>query len=380
MSYPTNKKNIILAGGSTGGPITPLLSIIRLWQKQDTRITPVIFDVKNSYGEAISKKDNIEFKKIYTGKLRRYWTIKNLLTPFLLIIGFFQSVYYLRKFHPRLVIGAGGFVQLPAMYAAWVMRIPRVIHQQDVMVTLSNKLCSPIANLITTTFEFSIRDFSQGTGLGPKYIQGTKVYWTGNPSLYEDLSINKDISLPKEIKLKSDLPVLLVMGGAKGASPLNQIIYSALPELTKVVQIIHITGPGKKTERNQDNYYAIELSNNMAALYQTADIILARAGINTLTELAEFSKPSIIVPMPNTHQELNAELLFRTQSSLVLDQKDLDAELIIKAIRKILFESDRQKLYADNMRKLFPKNATKNILSLIMKLLDKNKIGSQHKV
>ncbi|QQS23375.1 glycosyltransferase [bacterium] len=361
MSHPTNPKYIAIAGGLTGGPIAPLLAVTDYWRTKDELITPVIFDVRNSFGKTVAQRRNIRFYSITTGKLRRYWTIKNFLAPFLLLIGLIQSLYYLSKLRPRLVLGAGGFAQLPVMYAAWILRIPRVIHQQDVSVTLSNRLCTPIANLITTTFEGSIRDFPQGSGLGKKYIQGTKVYWTGNPASLPD----KHSKFPADIKLNGELPVLLVFGGASGAAALNKIIADAVPTLSRVVEIIHITGPGKNLFKPAKNYHPIEILTSMKPVYEAVDVVLGRAGINTLTELAEFGKPGIIVPMPDTHQEVNAELIFRSGSAMVLDQNSLNGDLLVKAIRKIIFEPDRQKKYVTNLRKLFKSNAAREIVSLI---------------
>lgn len=363
MSYPTAPKYIVLAGGLTGGPIAPLLAIAEYWQERDSRITPVIFDVGHSFGQTVARRQNFPFVRIVTGKFRRYWTIRNVLTPLLVLIGVIQSLYQLSKLRPKLVLGAGGFAQLPVMYAAWILRIPRVIHQQDVLVTLSNRLCTPIANLVTTTFEFSIRDFPQGTGLGRKYIKGTKVYWTGNP--VRAWASAKHTSLPKAIKLSGGLPVLFVFGGGSGAAALNNLIVDALPALTRVVEIIHLTGPGKAIHPATKHYHPLEDSQAMPAFYQAADVVLGRAGINTLAELAQFGKPSIIVPMPGTHQELNAQLLYKSNAAMVLDQTDLTADLLIKAIRRIIFEPDRQKKYVANLSKLFKPHAAKEILELI---------------
>lgn len=373
MSHPTNPKYVVIAGGLTGGPITPLLGVVDFWHSKDDRITPVIIDVVPSFGHTMAQKLGFRFYKLTTGKLRRYKSWQNILVPFLVLFGFIQSIFILQKIKPKIVLGAGGFVQLPVMYAAWLLRIPRAIHQQDVLVTLSNRLCAPVANLVTTTFEFSIRDFPQESGLGKKYIKGTKVFWTGNPTNIRELDMpatKKYLEQTLNIKLNNQLPVMLVFGGAGGAEGLNNIITSSLPELTKVVQIIHITGPNNKYPHlKAENYFPLDISKNMPALYNVANLVLARAGINTLTELAEFGKPSIIVPMPNSHQELNAELIYKTHSGLVLDQSNLNADILIKAIRKIMFDQELQKKYQTNLRKLFPAHASENIVALIEKNL-----------
>ncbi len=371
-----NTKYIILAGGLSGGPVTPLIAISQEWQKHDENIVPVLVDLRKSASAIFAKDRKIPFHSIITGKLRRYWAWQNLISPFLLLIGLVQSIILLRKYRPIAVLGAGGFVQIPLIVAAWLMRIPRFIHQQDVKPTLSNQVCSMFANLVTTTFEFTIRDFLQGTGLGHKYITTDKVIWTGNPIIVPESKITKKEALG-EFKLHEKLPVLLVMGGGTGSQALNTLIIQALPELTKVVQVIHSTGRDKHEQRSHDNYHSFSFIENTDAAYKAADIVVSRAGIATLTELAMHKKPSIIVPMPDTHQEYNAGLLYQTKSAIVLDQTELTSESLIKTIRKILFDIDFQKQMTDNFQLLFPPHAANKIYKLITDFLDKQHDKSQ---
>ncbi len=354
----------MLAGGLSGGPVTPLIAISQEWQKHDEHIMPVLVDLKKSASAIFAKDRKIQFHSIITGKLRRYWAWQNFFAPILLLIGLIQSILLLKKYKPIAVLGAGGFVQIPLIIAAWILRIPRFIHQQDVKPTLSNQICSMFANLVTTTFEFSIRDFLQGTGLGHKYITTDKVIWTGNPMVIPETKTTKKEAL-EEFKLHEKLPVLLVMGGGTGSQALNTLIIQSLPELTKVVQVIHSTGRDKHEQRSHDNYRSYSFIENTDAAYKAADIVVSRAGIATLTELAMHKKASIIVPMPDSHQEYNAGLLYQTKSAIVLDQTELTVELLIKTIRKILFDVDFQKQMTDNFQLLFPPHAANKIYKLI---------------
>lgn len=366
-----NTKYIILAGGLSGGPIKPLLAIAKYWQEQDANIVPVIIDVKNSVSKSLAQDEGYLWHRIITGKIRRYWSFWNIISPFMMFIGFIQAFVLLRKYKPIMVLGAGGFAQTPLIVMAWILRIPKLIHQQDVLVTLSNRLCAPFANIITTTFEFSIRDFHQGTGLGMKYITGTKVFWTGNPTVASKTTYTKSHA-KKHFGLHDHLPTLLVFGGGTGSAAINQIIVDSLPELTKVVQVLHITGIGKGNFVSMENYHSLEFADEMGLFYSASDIVLARAGLGTLTELAEYGRPSIIVPMPKTHQELNAELLYRTKSALVLDQEDLDGQILINAIRKILFNHEYEKTLTHNIRAIFPKHADQKVVHLIQQYLKKH--------
>lgn len=364
-------KYLFIAGGLTGGPVMPLLAVAEEWQRHDKGIIPVIFDLKRSASRVIAQKRKLKFHRIITGKLRRYWTVKNVMMPFFVFIGLAQSFYFMRKYKPVAVLGAGGFVQLPLMFMAWIMRVPCFIHQQDVKATLSNQLCALFARLITTTFEFSIRDFLQGTGLGKKYITSNKVVWTGNPVLADAKPVDPEEARQK-FGLSSDLPVLLVLGGASGAKGLNEKIKTALPLLTTVVQVVHSTGPGKGNIPSRHNYHPYEFISDMNSAYSCADVVLARAGIGTLSELAVYKKPSIIVPMPETHQEDNAALVYHASAGIAVAQEDLDAELIIRLIRKIIFSPDLQKKFGDNLSKLFPPKADEKIYHLIHEYISRH--------
>ncbi len=371
MTKQNKNKYVLLAGGLTGGPVIPLLAVVKEWQKHDASIVPVLVDLRKSTSKIIAKDKNILFSSIITGKFRRYFAWQNFFSPFLLVVGLIQSLVLILKYRPVAVIGAGGFVQIPIIFMSWIFRIPRFIHQQDVVPTLSNQICAIFANRVTTTFEFSIRDFLQGTGLGKKYVTTNKVIWTGNPVEQDSKDLSKKEAL-NNFKLHAHLPVLLVMGGGSGSVALNEIISRSLPQLTKVVQIIHSTGSGKELNISHENYHGYSYIEDVNSALLASDLVLSRAGIGTLTSLAYHKKPSIIVPMPDTHQEYNAGLLYQTKSAIVLDQNDITPDLLIKNIRKILFDIELQKSLSHNLHELFPLHAATKIYRVISDFIDKN--------
>lgn len=359
------KKYIFLTGGLSAGPVMPLLAVIEEWQKEDAAIEPLVIDVKGSVAEQLARKQHFQFQRLIAGKLRRYLSWQTLLLPFQSLIGFIQAIVLIRKYRPIAVLGAGGFVQLPVIIAAWFLRVPRFIHQQDVKLTLSNSLAAPLANRITVTFESSIRDFPQGTGLGKKYASSNKVFWTGNPRLQvEAEKISKTKAL-KHFGLHGDLPVLLVVGGGSGAVGLNNLIYNNLGALTKVVQVLHSTGKGKAQIKAQTNYHPYDYITEINEAYTAADVVVSRAGLGALTDLAEHQKPAIIIPMPNTHQEANAELLFKRKAALVLDQNETTPEKLIGVIRELLFDPEFSKTLGKNLHHLFPLHAAHKVYKVI---------------
>lgn len=376
MSNSQKTQSIVFVGGLTGGPVTPLVAVAKAWKELDSSIVPTFIDLKKSVASRLIPKSGFKFQTITTGKLRRYWTIKNLLTPFLLLIGFVQSLVILAKLRPIAVVGAGGYVQVPVMYAAWLLKIPRFIHQQDIVPTLANKLVAPIASKITTTFQKSVKDFSQGLGFSKNYAQYNKVVWTGNPSI---TTTTAKAEAQKIFKLDPDWPTVLVNGGASGAMGLNQALIHNLPELIKIAQVMHSTGVGKRIKPPidlpavHDRYHQYEYIEHMDEALAVADIVIARAGIGTITGLSNYGKISIIIPMPNSHQEANAQYLYDHNAAMVLDQMEITPDTFAKVVRKLLFDVKLQKELQKNISAIIPKDATQNVLKVILDYLNARK-------
>jgi UDP-N-acetylglucosamine--N-acetylmuramyl-(pentapeptide) pyrophosphoryl-undecaprenol N-acetylglucosamine transferase len=367
-----NKHNVIFAGGETAGPITPLLALAKEWQAQTSNIHPIFLDVKRSVAAHVIPRYGFEFRVITSGKFRRYWSFKNLWTPFQILFGLVQSIILFSRLKPLVIVGAGGYVQVPVIIAGWLMRIPIVIHQQDIEPTLSNKLCAPFAGKITTTFEKSQKDFPQGSGFEKDYDNNNKIIWTGNPN---DIDVVSRPEAQKLFNLNPDWPTVVVIGGGSGSVGLNQLIAHSLPELIKICQIIHGTGVGKQVKppanipQIHDRYHQFEFIDDRSAAFSAADIVIARAGVATITDLAALGKVCIIVPMPNSHQELNAQFLYERNAALVVDQTDVTPDLLAKVIRKVLFDVKLQKQLQKNISEIMPKNATENMLAVVKELI-----------
>lgn len=358
---------IAIAGGQTGGPIVPLLAVVQELKDMGKRTSVLVFDVPYGAGHRLAQKNSFHFRPLHTGKLRRYWSWRTMFAPFAVAWGLIEAIYFLRSFRPNLVLGAGGFVQVPVVLAAWFLGIPVLIHQQDVRPSLSNILSAPIAKRVTTTFEESIRAFPTGTGFFRRKKHVHKVLWTGNP-FRESLQNGKVTEARDYFGLRSDLPVIFVTGGGSGAAALNNLVYQALPKLKNAVQVIHGTGPGKMTHAKSENYHPYEFIDRMDLAYAAADLVVSRAGISTITELANLAKASIIIPMPKTHQEENASLLFRHKAAIILKQESTSADELSTLVRRLLLDGESQKFLKQNISNLMPKHSAKKIAKITMEL------------
>jgi UDP-N-acetylglucosamine--N-acetylmuramyl-(pentapeptide) pyrophosphoryl-undecaprenol N-acetylglucosamine transferase len=360
---------ILLVGGGSGGPVTPLLAIAEKIKENHPEAQFMLVGTNQGPERGMAEKAHVPFYEIPAGKLRRYWSLYNITSPFLVVGGFFKSLLLIKKIKPDCVIGAGSFVQVPCMWAAFFCRIPILIHQQDVWPTLANKLCSLIASKITVTFETSLKDFPESMGIFYKKPEN-KVVLTGNPFRESMRGISKEAGL-KKFALKTDLPVLYVTGGGTGAAAINSLVERSLPELSKYVQVIHSTGKQKFHPSPSHNYYPSEFISEPEYAFAAADFVLSRAGLSTLTELSNLAKISIIIPMPGTHQEYNAELLANKKAAVVLHQEAVTPELFVKLIRKLLMDGEWQKSLSKNIKEIMPPSAAKHIAEFAVQLAER---------
>lgn len=377
------KKNkyAIFVGGETAGPIMPLLAVANAWKETNPHIEPVFVDIKQSVAARIVPLNDFQLKTIIAGKMRRYWSLQNMLSPLLILIGFIQALFFLHKMKPAVVVGAGGYVQVPVIFAAWLLRIPVVIHQQDIIPTFSNRICAPFAKKITTTFERSTKDFPEGAGFSKNYSEYTKAVWTGNPSDVQ-IPINKAQMEEQRnaalniFKLDPEWPTVLVIGGGSGARGLNVALVKNLPGLLKIAQLVHSTGAGKKIEPPinmpvpyHDRYHQYEFINQIDKAFAIADIVITRAGISTLTALSALQKISIIIPMPDSHQEANAQYIYEHKAAITLDQSEIESDTFARIIKKALFDVKLQKQLKANIKALMPSDATTKMLHIIREVI-----------
>lgn len=357
---------ILLVGGGSGGSVSPLLAVAQEVTKTE-KATFLFIGTKYGPEKEMCKQHGIVFESIVAGKWRRYFSLKNIFSPFFILIGLIQSLIKIKKFKPDVVFGCGSFVQVPVVFAAWCFGVPVLIHQQDFYPGLANKISQIFAKKITVTFKDSIQDFSSGSGLfGSKIPE--KVIWTGNP-WRADLADSEISEARKLFGLTKDLPVLLVLGGGTGAEFINNLVMNSLPNLTKTMQVLHSTGKGKKTDINMENYKPFEFISNMAAAYSVADIVISRAGLSSITELCNLGKVSIIIPMPNSHQVVNAALLDKYKAALVVFQNEINSENLTNFLRKLMFSKELLDSLKKNSQLLMKKDSTKRVADILMRLI-----------
>lgn len=348
-----------MAGGGTGGSVSPLLAIAEnLKNKGDFEF--LFVGTEGGPEKAMAGKAQLAFYAIMAGKLRRYFDWRNLIDIFKIKIAFWQSLFLLVKNKPELVISAGSFVAVPIVWAAWILRIPCLVHQMDIRPGLANRLMAPFAKIITVTFEKSLGDY------------GKKTVWTGNPSQLKVKKARAEVL--ESFNLKKDFPIVFVVGGGTGAEAINKLIEGNIAELSSFCQIVHSTGRGKMTSVKNDNYHPFEFldAGQMADVLSVCDLVITRAGIGTLTDLADFKKPAIIIPMPSSHQEENAQYFAEKGAGVYLKQNDLTGQKLVATIKDFLFDDEGMlERAASNIGQIMKERAAETVADLALKICPK---------
>src|SRR3989339_152678 len=350
---------IILSGGGTLGPVIPLLAIAEIYSRENSETAWLWIGTRKGPEKEIVLQNKIPFKKIVSGKWRRYFSFWNFIDLIKLVIAFFQSLYLLIIERPMLVISAGGFISVPLHWAAFCLGIPSWIHQQDVLPGMANTLMSKTATKITTALEKSV-----------EYFPPKKTEWIGNP--VRDLSV-RDVYASRQIfGLPLYGPVIFALGGGTGSSKINELVVEALQSLPPDWHIIHLVGRERPSEkalgavRLFKNYHPYKFfTEEMKDAYAIADIVVARAGFATITELASLAKPAIILPMSGTHQEENARMLSKQEAVVVLNENTDNGLKLAKILKDLMDSSNLRRQLGTRLRDVLPPANQEKVIEII---------------
>lgn len=350
-------KKIILTGGGTAGHVTPNIALIPELKKRGYEIH-YIGSKTGIEKQLIEEDKSIKYYGISSGKLRRYFDVKNFTDPFRVLKGFQEAKAIIKDIKPDVVFSKGGFVTVPVVIAADKCKVPCIIHESDMTPGLANKICIPHAVRVCTNFP------EAANGIGHD-----KAVVTGTPIRKEMFSGNKIAGLDF-LGFTANKPVLMVVGGSLGAAAINVLIRDALPDLLTKYQVVHLCGKGKVDESLKDveGYRQFEyIKKEMADLMAAADLIVSRAGANAICEILALNKPNLLIPLPAASsrgdQELNAESFERQGFSRVTKEEELTTSRLIEEIDALYAERDT---YIQKMKE----NSQADSISIITNLID----------
>ncbi|MFA7309158.1 MAG: UDP-N-acetylglucosamine--N-acetylmuramyl-(pentapeptide) pyrophosphoryl-undecaprenol N-acetylglucosamine transferase [Patescibacteria group bacterium] len=368
---------IAFVGGGSVGHIAPNIAVIdalyKKTKKEKIPLSVYYIGRRNTFERGIVEKENIHYYGIFTGKLRRYWDVRHLSDPFLIAIGFFQSLFILLYARPDMVFLKGGFVTVPVALACKLLFVPMMAHESDIEPGMANKLACKLGAYMALGFN---------TSLYPTSIQ-KKSFFSGNPirpDITGKLLDRKQLS--KKYNLDSKLPIVLFIGGSQGSAKMNSLLESILPKLTKKFVVIHSVGKndyghfeGLKKDLDSkyiQNYVVYPyIEHDLGSFLQNASLIVSRAGVGGITEIMYFKKPSIIIPISSNggHQVTNANYLAKNKIASVLDENVADGTMLYREIEFVISNRGLKDRITKVAPTLFPSNSAQIISDEIIRYL-----------
>lgn len=373
---------IVLTGGGTGGHIIPLVAVAnKIKEKVGQSGGEVQFMFVGPDGKMeqdLMQQAGIPTKRVMTGKMRRYFSILNIVDIFKVPIGVLQSLWVLLVYMPDAIFSKGGYASVPVVLAGWIYRIPILIHESDSVPGMTNEVLCKLANRVAVAYEEAEENFP-----------AAQVVLTGNP-LRDDINKGDPNEARKIFSLIESKKVIFIWGGSQGAKNINDKIINILPELLKKYQIIHQTGENNLEENKRkagelgikaghDGYYPIAfIGDELKHFLAISDLIISRAGASSISEIAANKKPCILIPLENSannHQKMNALAVSRRGGCVVLEENNLGGNLLISRIDEVMENNELREKLSENIGKFYHPDATEIIAEGIIGLsIDKNEI------
>jgi UDP-N-acetylglucosamine--N-acetylmuramyl-(pentapeptide) pyrophosphoryl-undecaprenol N-acetylglucosamine transferase len=325
-------KKILFTGGGSAGHVTPNVGLIETFLRDGWQVS-YIGSVDGIEKDIIAELD-IDYYSISSGKLRRYFSWQNFIDPVRILLGIVQSFLLCRRLSPDILFSKGGFISVPVVIGAWLNRIAVITHESDITPGLANRLCFPFAERVCVTFPETV-----------SILESAKVMLTGTPVRAAILS--GDAAAGRRLLgLDSERKTLLFFGGSLGATAINTVVHASLQQLLKDHQIVHICGAGNmRTDlASLQNYHQLEyLHEEFGDLLACADLVVSRAGANSIYELLLCKKPHILIPLSaqvsRGDQIINARTFAKLGYSKVIEEEALTAEVLCAAILGTLRDS-----------------------------------------
>ncbi|MFI5260330.1 MAG: UDP-N-acetylglucosamine--N-acetylmuramyl-(pentapeptide) pyrophosphoryl-undecaprenol N-acetylglucosamine transferase [Candidatus Paceibacteria bacterium] len=343
---------IVFTGGGTGGHFYPIIAIAEALQdvvREERLIAPTLYYLApQPFDEKALFENSIAYIRIPAGKMRRYFSLQNMSDFFLTITGTILAIFTLFRLYPDVVVSKGGYASVPTVLAAYILRIPIIIHESDAKPGRANLLAAPWATKIAIAFDSAAAFF-------PAKVQ-SKIARTGIPIRKALMRVETE-GARQYLELESGIPTIFILGGSQGAVKINETVLSALPELVAFANIVHQTGPANF--KNVEGVSKVVLGNNpnasryhpinyldqisMQRAAGIADIIVSRAGANSIAEIGLWKKPAILIPIPESvshDQRTNAYSYARTGAAVVLEEENLTPHLFVSEIQRITTDAE----------------------------------------
>jgi len=346
---------IVFTGGGTGGHFYPIIAIAEAMRdvvREKRLVEPKLYYLSATpFDEKALFENSITYISIPAGKLRRYVSFQNVTDMFVTFAGTMKAIITLFRLYPDVVVGKGGYSSIPTICAARLLRIPIIIHESDAKPGRASLFAAKFAVKIAISYD-------SAAALFPEKVRD-KIARTGIPIRKALMRVEKE-GARQYLGLEQDVPTVLILGGSQGSVRINEIVLSVLLDLVSFANVIHQTGPANfknvqeisrviLTENSRkDRYHPFNYLNEVSLqrVAGVADIIVSRAGSNSIAEIGLWKKPAILIPIPESvshDQRTNAYAYARTGAATVLEEENLTPHLFVSEIKSIIQDPERAK-------------------------------------
>ena len=358
---------VLLAGGGTAGHINPAISIADTIKSKEPGSEFMFVGTQSGMESRLVPKAGYKIEFVDVQGFKRKLTPENIIAVFKALRALGKCRSIIKKFKPDVVIGTGGYVSGPLLYAATQLKIPALIHEQNVFAGLTSKMLCNKVNTVCISFEESRKHFENTEN----------VVLTGNPIRQELFGLT--YSHAREKIGVDDKPLIVAFGGSLGATRLNESMVDYIKKTEEgMCNILFATGERgfetvlKSLEGvNKKGVNVVKYIYNMDEAMQAADLLVCRAGALTLSELNALGKPALLIPSPNVtdnHQYYNAKALVDNNAAVMIEEKNLDSEVFKKAVDELLYNRNRLDEMGIHSKKMGIRNANELIYKEIKKI------------
>lgn len=355
-----SQKRITFTGGGTAGHVIVNLALIPYFLENGWKVD-YIGSKTGIERELIEKIEEITYYPISTGKLRRYMSVENMKDPFRVIKGIGEAWNIIRKTKPNVIFSKGGFVSVPVVIAARFRRVPTIIHESDLSPGLANKIATPFAKKILTTFPETV-----------DFIKKKNTVHVG-PIIREELFQGSKEAGYRLTNFTSDKKTLLIIGGSSGSEKINKAIRDILPELLESFQVIHLCGKGNMDESIYDDGYAqFEYVNEeLKDLFAITDYVVSRAGANAIFELLALEIPMLLIPLSlgasRGDQIENAKSFAKKGIAHVLFEENMITDTLLDSIKQL---RENENSLKKNMATFQARASREKVIELIKEIAE----------
>ncbi|HOO68075.1 MAG TPA: undecaprenyldiphospho-muramoylpentapeptide beta-N-acetylglucosaminyltransferase [Bacilli bacterium] len=357
---------VIVSAGGTGGHIYPALAIINKIKQEDKNAEILYIGTTNRMEKDIIPNHNINYIGIKVKGLNRKNIFANIIVLYYFIKAIFKSKKIIKDFNPDIVIGVGGYVTAPVIYAAHKLGIKTLIHEQNSEFGMTNKFLAKYVDAIASSFQNMEENIEKTT-------------YTGNPVGDASLNIQFD---KKELKLTENKKFVLIVMGSLGSDVTSNKMIDILPAFNnKEYEVVYITGKDYyekfKNLKLSKNIHIVPYVEDMRKTFSKVDVLVSRAGAATMSEIIAYKVPTILIPSPfvtHNHQYKNAKSFVEKNAALLLEEKDLDKELLVSKVEYLLDNEKKAKEMKENLSKMYIPNSANKIYNLIKKLVSEKQL------